>query len=74
MRQLVLMMCKTNLHDSNYCDNVFNSPGAGPRDNTDQRWHCMSRAMRDSYGAYVGPGVTDLSTPLSATVCLSGVC
>lgn len=29
------MMCKANLHDSNYCDNVLNNPEAGPRDNTD---------------------------------------
>lgn len=29
------MMCKTNLRDSNYCDNVIDNPEAGPRDNTD---------------------------------------
>lgn len=32
-RQLVLMMCKTNLHDSNYCDNALDNPEAGLRDN-----------------------------------------
>lgn len=39
------MMCKTNLHDSNYCDNVFNSPEAGPRDDADRQWHCMPRGF-----------------------------
>lgn len=66
-RQLVLMMCKTNLHDSNYCDNVFNSPEAGPRDNTDRQRQCMPRPRNRLH-------VTDLSTLLSVqATCLSGV-
>lgn len=28
------MMCKTNLHDSNYRDNVLNSPEAGGPETT----------------------------------------
>lgn len=56
MSQLVLMMCKTNLHDSNYCDNVFNSPEAGSRDNIDRQWQCMPRPRnRLHVGQMSGP-------------------
>lgn len=55
--QLVLMICQTNLHDSNYCDNVFNSPEAGPRDNR-QCMHAAATQERASCGAHVWLGVT----------------
>ncbi|CAB1436246.1 unnamed protein product [Pleuronectes platessa] len=38
-------MCKTNLYDSNYCDNVLSSPQAGPRDNTDRRRYTVHRSQ-----------------------------
>lgn len=56
------MMCKTNLRDSNYCDNVIDNPEAGPRDNT------------DGHRPRSGLGITDPIHLLSAqATCLSGV-
>lgn len=61
------MMCKTNVRDSNYCDNVIDNPEAGPRDNTDG--HQQRTAQPRS-----GLCVTDLSHLLSVQATrLSGV-
>lgn len=61
------MMCKTNLRDSNYCDNVIDNPEAEPRGNTDGHRRRTARPRN-------GLPVTDPSQLLSAqATCLSGV-
>lgn len=62
------MMCKTNLHDSNYCDNVLDNPVAGTGGQ-------HRRALTaHGPGHATGPRVTDPSHLLSSqATCLSGV-